>query len=344
MRNVFAGALAALSILTSGQASAKEILYIHNTYSGVVSKISIPEHEVLGEIEIGYYMDYLAASPDGKILYVNRIDGDLPGARARNVGVSGELIAVSTRTDEILWRVTLDGMPHHMSVSPDGRRVFVPYYDTWWVVVVDTETKEIVKKIWVGHGSHGTKLNADGTRLYVGSMMNDTMTIIDTETLKVVDVIGFRAAVRPFDFHDDESVMYVQQSWLHGFVRVDMESKEQRTVMLPTFGKDIPPPSFYPHNVNHGILLSHDEKKLWVNGSALDFVAVYNVNDLELEATISVGSDPNSITFSIDGRYAYISNRKSDDLSVIDTALMKEVKRIKLKKYPQRMVVIDVPD
>ena len=124
MRNVFAGALAALSILTSGQAAAKEILYIHNTYSGVVSKISIPEHEVLGEIEIGYYMDYLAASPDGKILYVNRIDGDLPGARARNVGVSGELIAVSTRTDEILWRVTLDGMPHHMSVSPDGRRVY----------------------------------------------------------------------------------------------------------------------------------------------------------------------------------------------------------------------------
>ena len=69
---------------------AKEYLYIHNTYSGNISKIAIPEHKVVATIDVGYYMDYVNKSPDNQVLYVNRIIGDLPGARARNVGESGE--------------------------------------------------------------------------------------------------------------------------------------------------------------------------------------------------------------------------------------------------------------
>src|SRR5262245_13428479 len=124
--------LGAWLLLHLGSAEAKEYLYIHNTYSGDISKVSIPENEVVGSIDIGFYTDYLNKSPDNKTLYVNRIYGDLPGARAPNVGVDGELIAVDTATDKIRWRLDLDGMPHHMSVSKDGRHVYVPYYDTWW--------------------------------------------------------------------------------------------------------------------------------------------------------------------------------------------------------------------
>lgn len=323
---------------------AGEYLYIHNTYSGTLSKISIPEHEVVKDIEIGYYMDYVKASPDDTILYVNRIEGDMPGARARNVGVSGELIALDTKTDEILWRMDLDGMPHHMSVSKNGKHVFVPYYDTWWVAVVDAEQQKIVKKIWVGHGSHGTRLSKDGKYLFVGSMMNDTLTQIDTDALEVVDVYGFRDAVRPFDFTDDLKTAYVQQSWLHGFIVLDLNTKEQRVVKLPEPDGGVAEPDFYPHNVNHGILLTHDESELWANGSVADFVAVYSHPDLELLAEIPVGRDPNSIAFSKDGTFAYVSNRGSGDLSVIDTKTKREVERIPLGKYPQRMAVVTVEE
>lgn len=125
------GLIGATCLLPAHPAAAKQYLYVHNTFSGDISKISIPEHEVAGTIEIGHYMDYVNKSPDGRTLYVNRIYGDLPGARAPNVGVDGELIAIDTGTDRIRWRLDLDGMPHHMSVSKDGRQVYVPYYDTW---------------------------------------------------------------------------------------------------------------------------------------------------------------------------------------------------------------------
>ncbi|MGH8185138.1 MAG: YncE family protein, partial [Steroidobacteraceae bacterium] len=54
----------------AGAAGAKEILYIHNTHSGEISKVSIPGHEVIGEIPIGLYTDYVAVSPDQRTLYV----------------------------------------------------------------------------------------------------------------------------------------------------------------------------------------------------------------------------------------------------------------------------------
>ncbi|MCI0487249.1 MAG: beta-propeller fold lactonase family protein [Blastocatellia bacterium] len=334
--------LALSAISTAGQSETDEFLYVHNTYSGEISKISIPGHEVVGSIKIGLYMDYVAASPAGDILYVNRVDS--MGVDIPVLGESGELVAISAATDEILWRMKLDAMPHHMSVSRDGRFVFVPYYNSWWLAVVDVEKREVIKKIYVGNGPHGTRLSADGKRLYVGSMMNDVLSIIDTEKLEVIGRIPFGDGVRPFDFTDDEKMLYVQLSRLHGFEVVDLQARKKiRTVPLPPLPENVKIPEFYPHNVNHGLLLSPDEKLLFANGSIMDYVAVYLHPELELIKTIPVGREPNSIAFSKDGRYCYVSNRKSDDLSIISVSELKEIKRLKVGRYPQRMVVIKVP-
>ena len=122
------------------------------------------------------------------------------------------------------------------------------------------------------------------------------------------------------------------------------KTREQRTIALPDLGREVPMPKAYPHNVNHGITLTPDETELWCNGSALNFVAVYTHPGLQHVANIPVGADPNALVFSGDGKFAYVSNRGSDDLSIIDTETYKEIKRLKLGKLPQRMVVIDVAD
>jgi YVTN family beta-propeller protein len=325
---------------------AEEILYIHNSESGEVTMISIPGHEIIGRIQIGQWMDYLAASPDGRILYVNRINslGNTPNSPP-NIGETGELIAVSTANNEILWRVQLDGMPHHQAVSKDGRYVFVPYYDTWWLAVVDTEKRAVVKKIFIGHGGHGTKLSPDGKRLYVGSMMYHYLATIDTEKLEMIDRIPFSDGVRPYVFTKDEKLLYVQLSRMHGFVVVDFPAKKLiKTVELPKLAPDVKIPQMYPHTVNHGIALTPDEKLLFANGSVANYVCVYTHPELKLIKTIPVGKDPNYVIFSKDGKYAYVTNRQSNDLSIIDVEKLQEVKRLNLGRYPQRMVIINVPE
>lgn len=337
-------ALALIALLGwQGAGRRAEILYVHNTNSGEISMIAIPSHEIIGTIQIGLYMDYVAASPSGDVLYVNRVES--LGVGPRNFGESGELIAVSTATDKILWRLRLDHMPHHMTVSKDGRYVFVPYYDSWWVAVVDVEKRAVIKKIFIGNGSHGTKLSPDGKRLYVGSMMNDVLSVIDTEKLEVIRRIPFDDGVRPFVMTRDEKTMYVQQSRLHGFIVVDLEAgKKIKKVNLPALPENAKLPELYPYTYNHGLLLSRDEKLLFANGSVADYVAVYSHPDLKLIKTIPVGRDPNAIAQSKDGRFVYVSNRGSNDLSIISVSELKELKRLKLGSYPQRMVVIDVPN
>lgn len=330
--------------LLAGAAGAKEILYIHNTRSGEISKVSVPGHEVIGEIPIGLYTDYVAVSPDQRTLYVNRIEG-LPRISAgAAIGDSGELIAIDTASDRIRWRLPVDGMPHHMTASQDGRYVFMPYYNSWWLAVIDVAKPAVIKKIFIGQGGHVTKLSPDGKRLYVGSMLSDAILLVDTDKLEVVDRIPFENAVRPFAITRDQKRAYVQLSYLHGFVPLQLDTKKKEpTVHLPELAPQTRLPDAWPGTYNHGIALTKDETMLFANGSVASYVAVYSHPKLELIKTIPVGTDPNYVLFGRDGRFAYVSNRGSNDLSIIDVAALAEVKRLKLGRYPQRMVIADVP-
>ncbi len=175
-------------------------------------------------------------------------------------------------------------------------------------------------------------------------MLTDVLTVFDLETLKPVKTLPFKDAVRPFAFLHDESTLYVQLSRLHGFEVVDLsKDKIVREVLLPALGPDVPLPKFYPHTYNHGLELSPDEKLLFASGGIGNYVCVYHVPDLTLLATIPVGREPNWIAFSQDGSYAYVSNRKSDNVSVISVRDLKEIKRIPVGKYPQRIRTLVVP-
>lgn len=331
-----------LALFLATAVPAKEYLYIHNTDSGTVSKIAIPEHEVVSTIDVGLQIDYLAKSPDNRVLYVNRIE--LIDPELGKWGDSGELIAFDTRTDEELWRVQLDGMPNHHTVSADGRYVYVPYFNDYWLAVVDTEQRAVVDKIFVGMGGHVTKLSPDGKRLYVGSMYWNHIAIVDLEKREMIERLNFPELVRPFEFTQDESRLYVQLSSLHGFVEVDRQTGERQTHLLPDPEGLAVPGERYPRTVNHGIELIKDETELWIVATAIDQLMVYSHPELELVTSIPVGSYPNAVTFDGDQRYAYTGNPRSNDVSVVDTATYREIARIPVGLYPQRMVVIDVPE
>lgn len=325
------------------EAPAAEYVYLENTDSGDISVIDIPGHTLVSTIKLETFLDDVTASKDGKVLYANRaISLGIP--RAGRSAEAGEIIAISTETEQVLWRTPVHGWPHHLTLSADDRLLYVPLFDRPWMEIVDTEKHKVTGKFWIGQGGHGTKLSPDGKRLYVGSMFLDTLSVFDLKTLQPVKVIPFKDAVRPFAFTRDEKTAFVQLSRLHGFEVVDLpKGKIVRELPLPPLSSDVELPKFYPHTYNHGLALSPDEKLLLAAGSAAGYVCAYSLPDLALKATIPVGREPNWIVFSRDGSFAYVSNRMSDTLSVISLAELKEIKQIKVGKYPQRMCTALVP-
>jgi YVTN family beta-propeller protein len=263
---------------------------------------------------------------------------------SKHAGDSGEVVAVSTDSGQVLWRANVNGWPQHLALSLDDSRLYVPLYDRMWIEVVDTQKHEVVGRLPAAMGSHGMKLSPDGQRLYVGSMFMDVLLVIDLKSGRAVKRIPFKDAVRPFVFTRDEKRLYVQLSRLHGFEVVDLEKgKVIRRVEHPTPPAGTKLPEFFPNTYNHGLALSPDEKYLFASGSVANYVCVYRHPELELAKTIPVGKDPNWIVFSKDGRRAFVSNRGSDTISVLSVDELREIKQIRVGKYPQRMTVAEVP-
>jgi YVTN family beta-propeller protein len=317
------------------QAQTKEYLYVGNTLGGDVSVIEIPAHRVVGTIPatvVGNSPDDVISSRDGKTLYISRLD-------------TKDVIALSTSTEKLLWRVDVGGTPNHLALSRNEKFLYVPIYDKGELAVVDTKTHAVVKRLNVGAGAHGTMLGPSGKYVYVGMMEGNQIAVIDVATNSVKKIIHMPEGVRPFQISADERWLYAQLSKLHGFAVVDLKRDSVvRTVALPTLGKQVPEATLAKSHwvVNHGIGITPNGKYLVANASLSGFTAIYSLPKLELVGTVPVGAEPNWVVFSRDGKYAYVSNRRDNTISVISIPERKEVTRINVGEFPQRMTVAQV--
>jgi YVTN family beta-propeller protein len=315
---------------------ADQTLFVENTNSGDISVVDNARLAVVGTIPVGLSPDDIVASPDESTLYVSRI---VRSASGRPSG-KGEVVAIDRAARQILWRAPLDGVPNHLAVSPDGKRVYVTLVSTHYVDVVDPTRHVVVDSVDVGVGPHDILVTPDGRRVYVGLILGNKVTIFDATTHAIIRQISFEAGVRPIALTADQSRLFVQLSYFHGFLVVDPATGQTiRRVRLPLApGQKLP--DSMPVTADHGLRITADGRYLIANGSMANLVALYTLPDLSLAGTVPVGTDPNWDTLSPDGTRVYVSNRGSDDVSVIDLAAKREIARIKVGRYPERMTAV----
>lgn len=328
-----------LLLFTAQPGQVTEILYIANSGGDDVTVVELPAHRVVGTIKVGEHdADGLAASRSGDRLYVTVVD-------------PASVVAIDTATDRILWRVPVSPKPNLPSVSGDGRYVYVPIFSSDHVEVVDTQKQAVVAKIRVGSHPHNTIANSDGKRIYVTAALQNQVVVIDVATQKITAIIPCGDQVRPIAVTRDEKRMYVQFSGLHGVAIADLTHRDKgdpflgrivETIHHPALAEGVKPAV---HNtLSHGLALSPDEKYLGSVSVVADHVAFFSVPDHKLVTTVAVGKAPRWITFSSDGKYAYVSNTGSNDVSAIAMDTFKEVARISGGKEPKRILTVVVPN
>jgi YVTN family beta-propeller protein len=79
--------------------------------------------------------------------------------------------------------------PFNLTVSPDGRKLYVACEASDSLVVVDTENREVEEEIAVGNLPHGVCLSPEGGVAYVSNRGDDTVSVIDLDAMAVVDTI-----------------------------------------------------------------------------------------------------------------------------------------------------------
>lgn len=225
------------------------------------------------------------------------------------------LYCMDLKTEKHLWSKKLPKGCDRMSVTPDGRILYVPSYeqDTW--NVVDARTGDLIETIVTKSGAHNTVVGSDGRFMYLGGLRSPWLFVADTKTHKVAKKVGpFGGSIRPFTVDAAQEKAYVCVNGLLGFEIGDIKTgKLLHRVEVPGFKQGKVDRHGCP---SHGVGLTPDEKEVWVVDAANRRVHVFDntTGPPRLLASIALREQPGWITFSVDGRFAYLSTGE-----VIDT-------------------------
>jgi YVTN family beta-propeller protein len=288
---------------------------------------------IVGEIKGVPINHGAAAAPDGSRFYFS--------SEAEQT-----LTVVDGKTLQVTKKIPLTGRPNNISISKDGRRVYVAIVAGAGAVdVIDTTTLERVKSIATKGGVHNVYVTPDGKQVVAGSIAGRVMTVIDQATEEPIWTL-FEEGVRPiaFETNPDGSTKraFVQISNLHGFAIVDWaQRKEVGRVTLPD---DVPAEKVDkgPFNASpsHGLGVAPDGRTLWVTSRPNARVYAYSLPDLKLLASLDVGGRPDWVTFTPDSRQIYVSTENRDSVVVIDVPGRKEITRIKVGSAPKRNITV----
>ncbi|HEX6895871.1 MAG TPA: cytochrome D1 domain-containing protein [Bryobacteraceae bacterium] len=307
-----------------------------NSAGDDVSIIDPATNKVVGVIQ-GIEVNHGATyAPDGSRYYITN-------------EAESTLDVVDAKTLKVTNHVPLTGHPNNLSITKDGKKVYVAIaMQPGFVDVIDTGSLEKVKSISIQGAAHNTFTTPDGKYIVAGSVAGKSLTVIDPQSDEVVWSMKFDNGVRPiaFEKNPDGSTkrMYVQISELHGFAVVDFAThKEINRITLP----DPPGEKKNLEGVqgapSHGIGITPDGKTLWATSKWYGYAFEYSMPDLKLMKSIKVGGDPEWLTFTPDGKSLYVACAASNWVAVVDVASQKVVARIPVGQVPKRNITAVFP-
>jgi DNA-binding beta-propeller fold protein YncE len=226
-----------------------------------------------------------------------------------------KLQRIDLNTEKIVWEKTFEGGADRMSISPDGKTMYLPSLEKTFWNVVDCETGQIIApKIQVVGRAHNTLYGPSGTQVYLADIASPLLHVADNKTHTVVKKVGpFGNGIRPFTINSAESLVFVTVDSLLGFEVGDLKTgKKLARIVVEGWNTG---PVRRHGNPSHGIGLTPDEKELWVCDGFNMRLHVFNAfPPYQQLTTIPLQDMPGWVTFSLDGRYAYPSSGEVIDV------------------------------
>ena len=225
------------------------------------------------------------------------------------------LACIDLATDRLLWDVAPDGGCDRLTVSPDGRTLYVPSFEGPHWNVVDGLTGKTGTTLVLNSKAHNTLWSPDGAEVYLEGLASPYLTVVDAATHRVTRQVGpFSAAVRPFTVNAAQTLAYVNVNELLGFEIGDLRTgKVLHQVTVQGVSKGPVARHACP---SHGVGLTPDERELWVCDGHNSALHVFDntVMPPRQTTTLKVRDQPGWITFSMDGQHAWPSTGEVFDV------------------------------
>jgi YVTN family beta-propeller protein len=263
---------------------------------------------------------------------------------------------------QVVDTITVGADPNGVAVSRDGTRIYVANGTDGTVSVIDTDPvsgdyNQVIDTITVGSSPRGLAVSPDGASLYVANQGSSTVSVIDLTSGNVIDTINTD------NFYGDPGSPFGVAASSDG-ARMRIYVTNQISGSYPTLGMwviDADPASTSFNTVLDSVVnqgrffgdasglavtpVSADpsvpNRVYFAGAGALGGVAVLDTSPGPQEGSLN---NPYAIAFSpaeASGvvRYAYVTNRDDQTVTVIDTQSYAVVEEIEVNSHPTGLAI-----
>jgi hypothetical protein len=288
-------------------------------------------------------LDRYGIDKSGKVLAVRGICASAKTGRLY-VSTVEQLICIGLLTDKVLWQKSFDLGCDRMSISPDGKVIYLPSLEQKVWYVVDAMSGREIKRLTLNSKSHNTVFGLDGKRVYLAGLGSPVLSVARAEDHSVERTVGpFGNFVRPFTVNGAQTLLFANVNGLLGFEIGDLKTgKVIHRVEVKGFAHGMPKRHGCP---SHGIGLTPDEREIWLCDGFNSRLHIFDntVSPPKQGDSIVLREQPGWVTFSRDGRFAYPSTGE-----VIEAKSRKIVATLSDEKlrpvHSEKMMEIDFLD
>lgn len=215
------------------------------------------------------------------------------------------MLCIDLLTEKLVWEKKYEGGCDRMSITPDGKTIYLPSFEGDHWKVVDAKTGNILTKIVLNSNSHNTICGPDGKSAYLEGLKSNILTVVSTADQKVTKSVGpFFNYVRPFTIDSKQTRCFVNTDSLLGFEIGDLHTGKKIN-HVEVAGYKMGPVKRHGCP-SHGIALNPGENEIWLADGFNESVHVFDITKSQIIqiATIKLSDQPGWITFSLDGKYA----------------------------------------
>ncbi|MEX1155148.1 cytochrome D1 domain-containing protein [Parvibaculum sp.] len=316
----------------------RDLLWQTNADGDDIHIYDIETGERLRRLAVGANPHGIATTPQSDIVFVSL---------ERNGQSSGELLWIDKASFEITARLEVGPEPHAIAITDDGRWVFVPCRDGhYWVV--DTERREVVDRIRTGGRPHNTTVSPDGLVLLSPMGEPERATLVDPrDGHKVVGEIPFSASLRPPAVAPSLGLLFQHVDGLNGFEVADISHRENIARITHATGLGVPirPASlgflgFAGLSRCHGLAVRPGDEEVWSVCGAHATIHSTAAPGFPERATIDLPGKGYWLTFSPDGRHAFIALSDRSEVAMVDATSKDIIRILKAGQRPKRNLVI----
>jgi predicted alpha-1,2-mannosidase len=244
-------------------------LFVANNNSNDITVIDTATNAVIKTIPVGSIAADVAATPDGKTVWVTNF-GD------------GTVQPIDVASLTAGTPVPVGSQPERLAVSPDGSQVWVANQGSGTVSDISVATGTLARTVTVGAAPFGVAVTPDSGRVYVTNGGSSTVSVIDAGTGAVTATIPTGSGPQYVEISPDGGTAYVADFGAGGVTPI--------TVSSGTPGAFIPTGSGA-----YAVGFSPDGATAWVVDTNVNNVVPVTVTTGAPGAPVTVGNVPDGV-------------------------------------------------